>query len=187
MNSMVLSSPMRLRFLLISTIVIPVFMVCANTDWAHWRGPNGNGSVTVGTYPVKWDAATVAWKTALPGKGTSTPITWQDRIYVSSPAEGQDALLAFDFSGRTVWQVKLGREDPPKHRTLASSGNASPVTDGKGVFVYFKSGNFAAVDFNGAVRWKINLVERFGRDELFWDQGAGPHGSTRGYGAHAWR
>jgi outer membrane protein assembly factor BamB len=174
MNTVVLSSPVRLRFLLLSALVVPAFVVYAEHDWPHWRGPNVNGSITTGSYPVKWDTNTVAWKVALPGKGTSTPIVSKDRIYITSPAEGQDALLAFDFTGRRVWQVKLGREDPPKHRTLASSGNASPVTDGKSIFVYFKSGNFAAVEFDGTVRWKINLVERFGRDELFWDQGSSP-------------
>jgi outer membrane protein assembly factor BamB len=143
------------------------WMAWGDPGWPHWRGPNANGGVTSGHPPVKWNASNVIWKVALPGKGTSTPIVHQDRIYVTSPAEGQDALLAFDFTGRSVWQVKLGREDPPKHRTLASSGNASPVTDGKAVFVYFKSGNFAAVEFNGTVRWKTNLVERFGRDNLF--------------------
>jgi outer membrane protein assembly factor BamB len=171
-----LQLPVRLLLvpILISTLSFSAWNARAQSDWPHWRGPNANGSVTSGDYPVKWNVSNVAWKVALPGKGTSTPLVQQDRIYVTSPAEGQDALLAFDFTGRSVWQVKLGREDPPKHRTLASSGNASPVSDGKGVFVYFKSGNFAAVEFNGTVRWKINLVERFGRDDLFWDQGSSP-------------
>jgi outer membrane protein assembly factor BamB len=158
----------------VATLGLSAWMACANTDWPHWRGPDANGGIASGAYPVKWDASNVTWKVALPGKGTSTPIVNKDRVYVTSPAEGQDALLAFDFTGRSVWQVKLGPADPPKHRTLASSGNASPVTDGKAVFVYFKSGNFAAVELDGKVRWQINLVERFGRDNLFWDQGTSP-------------
>jgi outer membrane protein assembly factor BamB len=172
----VLRSPAHLPSIptLLFALGFSAWMAWGNTGWPHWRGPNASGSVTSGHPPVKWNASNVTWKVALPGKGTSTPIVHQDRIYVTCPAEGQDALLAFDLTGRSVWQVKLGREDPPKHRTLASSGNASPVTDGKAVFVYFKSGNFAAVEFNGTVRWKINLVERFGRDNLFWDQGSSP-------------
>ena len=172
----VLRSPARLASvpILLFALSFSEWVACGNTGWPHWRGPNANGSVTSGNHPVQWNASNVTWKVVLPGKGTSTPIVHQDRIYVTSPAEGQDALLAFDFTGRSLWQVKLGREDPPKHRTLASSGNASPVTDGKAVFVYFKSGNFAAVEFNGTVRWKVNLVERFGRDDLFWDQGSSP-------------
>jgi len=174
MNTAPLPSSWRFPAMLLSALLLPALAALAQNNWPHWRGPNANGSVTTGTYPTKWDANSVAWKVALPGKGTSTPIVHQDRIYVTSPADGQDALLAFDLTGRQLWQVKLGREDPPKHRTLASSGNASPVTDGKAAFVYFKSGNFAAVEFNGTVRWKINLVERFGRDDLFWDQGSSP-------------
>jgi outer membrane protein assembly factor BamB len=143
-------------------------------DWPSWRGPEGGGSIETGKYPVKWDASNVAWKVALPGKGSSTPVVLGQRIYLTCPAEGQDAVLAFDFLGRRLWQTKLGNESPPKHRTLGSSANASPVTDGRSLFVYFRSGNFAALEFDGTVRWKLNLVERFGRDQLFWDQGTSP-------------
>lgn len=143
-------------------------------EWPNWRGPDGNGSIATGKYPIKWDATNVLWKVALPGKGGSTPIVRSQQIYLTAPAEGQDAVLAFDLSGRRLWQAKLGAESPPKHRTLGSSANASPATDGKGLFVYFRSGTFAALEFDGTVRWKINLVERFGRDQLFWDQGSSP-------------
>ena len=143
-------------------------------QWPHWRGPHANGSTTVGEYPVKWDAERVRWKVKLPGKGSSSPIVWADRIYLTTPAEGQDAVMAFDFSGQTLWQTKLGPESPPKHRTLGSSSNASPVTDGEALYVYFKSGTLASLTLDGKVRWQINLVERFGRDQLFWDQGTSP-------------
>ena len=32
----------------------------------------------------------------------------------------------------------------------------------------------AAVDLNGKVRWKADLVERFGKDTLYWDHGTSP-------------
>lgn len=143
-------------------------------DWPNWRGPNDNGSITTGKYPTRWNASNVLWKAALPGKGGSTPIVLDQRIFVTGPAEGQDAVMAFDLSGRRLWLTKLGAESPPKHRTLGSSANASPVSDGKGVFAYFRSGHFAALEMDGTVRWKVNLVERFGRDQLFWDQGSSP-------------
>ena len=146
----------------------------ANEAWPNWRGPNFNGSTTTGDYPVKFDAANVLWKVQLPGKGTSVPAVNGERIYVTVPADGEDAVLAFDFSGKQIWERKLGPADRPKHQTLASSCNASPVTDGKLLYVYFKSGNFAALNRDGTVRWKQNLVEQFGKDQLFWDQGTSP-------------
>ncbi len=143
-------------------------------DWPNWRGPHGNGSIETGKYPTRWHATNVLWKTVLPGKGSSTPIALDRRIYVTAPADGQDTLLAFDFDGAALWRTELGAESRPKHRTLGSSANASPVTDGKGLFVYFRSGTFAALELDGTVRWKLNLVEQFGRDQLFWDQGSSP-------------
>jgi outer membrane protein assembly factor BamB len=142
--------------------------------WPSWRGPRGTGSVDTGRYPATWDPAKPLWRIALPGKGTSAPLVWQDRVYLTSPDEGQDTVMAFDLAGKQLWQTKLGTEAPPKHRTLASSCNASPVTDGKNIFVYFKSGNFAALDLEGRATWKMNLVEQFGAEQLFWDQGTSP-------------
>ena len=114
-------------------------------NWPNWRGPQANGSTDSGQYPVKWDSTNVLWKVRLPGKGSSTPIVWKERIYLTTPADGQDTVMAFDFSGQRLWQTKLGEVSPPRHRTLGSSCNASPVTDGQGLFVYFRSGHFGAL------------------------------------------
>lgn len=143
-------------------------------QWPNWRGPAGNGSTTSGTYPSRWNPDQPAWKVALPGKGSSSPVVWKDRIYLTSPDDGQDAVLAFDLDGKLLWKTQLGPATGAKHRTLGSSCNASPVTDGQGVFVYFKSGHFAALEPDGTVRWKLNLTERFGQEQLFWDQGSSP-------------
>jgi outer membrane protein assembly factor BamB len=143
-------------------------------DWPAWRGPAGSGSTAAGEYPTRWSPDDVAWKAALPGKGVSTPIVWRDGIYLTTPAEGQDAVLALDRNGKQAWLAKLGPESAPRHQSLASSCNASPVTDGKGLFARFRSGRLAALDLNGRVRWQINLDERFGPEQLYWDAGSSP-------------
>lgn len=146
----------------------------SNLRWANWRGPNGDGSAADGNYPVSWsETNNVLWKVSLPGKGCSTPIVWDNHIFVTAPMEGQDAVLSFDSNGKELWKTKLGAERAGKHRN-GSGSNASPVTDGQSVFVYFKSGNFAALDFSGKILWQTNLVEAFGRDTLYWDHGTSP-------------
>jgi outer membrane protein assembly factor BamB len=142
-------------------------------DWRSWRGPVGNGSVEQGNYPVRFGADSYLWRTELPGKGCSTPILLNGMIYLTSPADANDALLCYDSHGSEKWRAVFGKENPGKHRN-GSGCNASPVTDGKAVFVYFKSGAFAAVELDGKVRWKTDLVERFGKDTLFWDHGTSP-------------
>ncbi|MCX6997237.1 MAG: PQQ-binding-like beta-propeller repeat protein [Kiritimatiellaeota bacterium] len=144
------------------------------TNWPRWRGPHDNGAAAPGVYPVTWSAATnVLWKTPLPGRGCSTPIVWNRRIFLTAPVAGQDALLAFDDAGQRLWQTTLGAESPGKHRN-GSGCNPSAVTDGRGLYVYFKSGTLAAVELDGRLRWQTNLQERYGRDTLFWDFGSSP-------------
>lgn len=142
-------------------------------DWRAWRGPLGAGSIERGSFPVKFGADQYRWRIELPGRGCSTPIVLAERIYLTSPADGRDALLCFDLNGKEQWRTLFEKENPGKHRN-GSGSNASPITDGEDVFVFFKSGTLAAVQLDGQVRWKTNLVERFGPDTLFWDHGTSP-------------
>ncbi|MBL9094366.1 MAG: PQQ-binding-like beta-propeller repeat protein [Planctomycetaceae bacterium] len=158
---------------LVVTFSLAVSAAADVPDWPSWRGPLNHGSVADGDYPVKFGADEHLWRTSLPGRGCSTPILLDGKIYLTSPAEGNDALLCYDLGGKELWRTVFGAENPGKHRN-GSGSNASPVTDGQAIFVYYKSGTFAAVDRDGGVRWKTNLVERFGPDTLFWDHGTSP-------------
>lgn len=151
----------------------PSGLTAETPDWRSWRGPLGNGSVEQGNYPVKFGADNYLWRTELPGKGCSTPILLDGMIYLTSPTDANDALLSYDLHGSEKWRAVFGKENPGKHRN-GSGCNASPVTDGKAVFVYFKSGAFAALELDGKVRWKTDLVQRFGKETLYWDHGTSP-------------
>ena len=122
---------------------------------------------------------------ALPGKGCSTPIVWEDHIVLTAPVEGKDALLAFDWNGRKRWQVVLGQEKPGKHRN-GSGSNSSAVTDGSAFFAFFKSKALVAVDFKGKVLWQKDLSSYGPRLVVlgFWNL-AGAHAEARGDGADA--
>jgi hypothetical protein len=123
--------------------------------------------------PTKLDDSALAWKVALPGKGCSTPIVVGRSVYLTVPVDGSDALQSYDLDGKLRWQMLFGAEEPGKHRN-GSGSNPSPASDGKAVFAAYKSGAFAAVNTDGSVRWKTNLVERFGPVNLFWDFGSSP-------------
>ncbi|MBA7539112.1 Outer membrane protein assembly factor BamB [subsurface metagenome] len=144
-----------------------------NGNWPNWRGPDYNGSITSGNYPVKWDPEKVLWKIDVPGKGFSTPVVWNKKIYLTTGTQDSDTVLAFDWSGKQLWQKQLGPEVAGKHQN-GSGSNPSATTDGSSVFAFFKSGNFAALEFDGSIRWKTNLFERYGKDNRFWDFGTSP-------------
>jgi len=158
---------------LLSSLSAAFTTMAGPTNWPQWRGPDDNGSTRQGTYPVHWDSTNVLWKAPLPGKGCSTPIVWDQHIYLTAPINGLDGVLAFDWAGKPLWQKTLGPEEAGKHRN-GSGSNPSPATDGNSVFVYFKSGMLAGLDLDGRVRWETNLVAGFGPDTLYWDQGTSP-------------
>ncbi len=165
---------MKLAILTLGLLLAIPMAATQAGDWPAWRGASANGSTQAGSYPTRWTEADIAWKLPLPGKGVSTPIVWKDRIYLTTPAEDQDAVLAVDKSGKQLWLTKLGSASPARHRTLASSSNASPVTDGKAIFARFRSGHFAALEMDGKIRWRMNLDEVYGKEELYWDTGSSP-------------
>lgn len=52
-------------------------------NWPQWRGPEANGVAPLATPPVEWgEDRNVKWKVELPGRGSGTPVIWEDRIYL---------------------------------------------------------------------------------------------------------
>lgn len=142
--------------------------------WPTWRGPQQNGVAPGKGYPTTWSKTeNVVWKTALPGKGSSTPVIWGDRIFLTCGVGGDNVALALDRSGKKLWQTAVGKERPGKHKK-ATGSNPSAVTDGKHLFVYFKSGDLACLDFDGKLVWQQNLQTAYGEDTLWWDLGTSP-------------
>jgi outer membrane protein assembly factor BamB len=62
----------------------------AGANWPQWRGPGSQGVSAETQLPTEWAPDKhVAWKTALPGSGSSSPIVWGDRVYVTAVIEGE--------------------------------------------------------------------------------------------------
>ena len=164
-----------LTFIMVMIIMV---MTAHSQNWPQWRGPEANGIASPGTYPVNFSATDgLLWKAELPGKGGSTPIVWEDRTFLTSGVgvknEGEDGVLCFELTGKLLWQVKLGKQIPGRH-PRGSGSCPSVITDGKRLFVFFKSSTLAALDFEGNILWKTNLEESYGKISYFWDIGTSP-------------
>jgi outer membrane protein assembly factor BamB len=137
-------------------------------NWPNWRGPALDGAAAGRGYVSSWSPTEhVLWRVKLPGLGASTPAVWGDRVVVTCG-------IGFDRNGKEVWRRELGEFKPGKHKK-ATGCNSSPVTDGEHVWVYYKSGELAALNLaDGAVVWQTNLQKQFGEDTLWWDLGTSP-------------
>jgi len=176
---------LKLKYIVCSAACAALFVVHVmkvfpqdQENWFQWRGPDFNGVAAPGDYPVKFSATeNLLWKVELPGKGASTPIVSKDRIFITSAMgkgnEGEDGMLCFDWTGKLLWQVMLGKQSPGRN-PRGSGSNPSVVTDGNRLFAYFKSGTFACLDLDGKILWKTNLEDSYGKTNLVWDFGTSP-------------
>jgi outer membrane protein assembly factor BamB len=59
-------------------------------DWPQWRGPGGLGVSTEKRFPTDWSPTrNISWKTAIPGRGHSSPVVWGDRVFLTTSIEGE--------------------------------------------------------------------------------------------------
>jgi outer membrane protein assembly factor BamB len=159
----------------IGLLVVLFFSAVASAEnWPSWRGPHQNGVGPKGPFPTTWSAdSNIAWKIKLPGRGSSTPVVWDKNIVLTTTENGANLTLCLDRSGKEKWRSETGKAAAGKHKK-ASGSNSSPITDGKHIYVYFKSGDLACVDFNGKIVWQLNIQEKYGADTLWWDLGTSP-------------
>lgn len=156
----------------------------AAENWPSFRGPLASGVRDGANLPAEWDLRTgrnIRFKTALPGLGHSSPIVWDDRIFLTSAVGSQAAPLRLGDSGgidlaqdpgsfswkllcvnATDGKVRWAREAfagpvRSKRHAKSSQANATPVTDGRTVVAVFGSGGVAAYDFEGQLKWKADL------------------------------
>jgi hypothetical protein len=129
-------------------------------NWPNWRGPNGDGTSIETNLPTKWDSITnVDWKTAVPGKGYSSPVVWNDRLFLTTAIQEtqEKVLLCYDCNtGKLLWrQTVLNTPFEGKHNDN-SHASGTPATDGEKVYLSFLDGKdviVAAYDFAGKQVW----------------------------------
>lgn len=134
-------------------------------NWPAWRGPEQNGISKETKLPTKWSAKdNIAWKLDLPGIGSSTPIIWGDKIFLTSAENKSDlVLMCISTEGKVIWKKAISSGSKMFRSDEGNSASPTPCTDGKHVFAYVGTGDFACFDFDGNKIWSFNAQERYGK------------------------
>jgi outer membrane protein assembly factor BamB len=79
-----------MKFIFYTAIAFSVFSSMGYADnWPHWRGDNGNGVSLKAKPPTKWsDTENVKWKVAVPGRGSGSPVIWEDNVFIVTAVPG---------------------------------------------------------------------------------------------------
>jgi len=126
-------------------------------QWARFRGLNGQGISAAVGLPTQWsDTENIAWKTPIPGAGWSSPIIWNDHIFLTTATDGgkECRVLAVDRkTGDILWNTMVFTQEIRQKHPRNSEATPTPVTDGKHVYAVFANGSFVALDFEGNIVW----------------------------------
>jgi outer membrane protein assembly factor BamB len=180
------------------------FAVRRDQNWHQWRGPLAGGVARHGQPPVTWNETTnLKWKTKIPGEGSSTPIVWENRVFVVAAIETdrvapkppkphptaktqqpshifQFAVICLDrTTGNILWRRTACEDVPHEGRHPTNSfASASPTTDGRYLYVSFGSRGIYCFDLDGNFQWKRDLGNM--RTRYGWGEATSPviHGES---------
>jgi outer membrane protein assembly factor BamB len=148
----------------------------AGENWPQWRGPDASGASDSTGLAAEWSPEkNIVWKTPLPSWASSTPIVWNDRLYVVSPSapeaeenagagnEGGPTMMLLCLSlkdGSVLWQKAAAGENKMFRKHNAST--PSPVTDGRHIYTVTGLGAITAFDMDGGQKWTFDLTKTYG-------------------------
>ena len=136
------------------------------TNWPSFRGQDSRGIAGGSGYPTEWDAAggkNIGWKIEIPGKGKSSPVIWDDKIFVTGAQENTCNIYCIDKkSGKILWTGSasgITGEPTVLPKTDAEAGLAvsTAATNGNVVCAVFSNGNLACFNMDGKQLWAKNI------------------------------
>jgi outer membrane protein assembly factor BamB len=131
-------------------------------DWPEFRGPTGQGHSDERGLPLTWsETKNVRWKTAIPGKGWSSPAIQGDLIWLTTATEEGKSLRAVAVDRNTgairqnveVFRLKSTGEINSKN----SRASPTPVLEGDRVYLHFGAHGTACLTQSGEIVWKTRL------------------------------
>lgn len=157
----------------------------SDSNWPQFRGAEAKGVADGVKLPTHWSIPKnegVSWKTPIPGLGHSSPIVWDDRIYVTTAVskdkdadvkvgiygdgdsakdmgEQQWMLICINKrNGKLLWQKEELRAVPSVARhTKATHCNSTPATNGNYIVTFLGAEGLFCFDMDGALVWKKDL------------------------------
>ena len=152
------------RRIALSVLLALLAVAVRAEDWPQFRGPTGQGQSSERGLPFEWsESRNVRWKAPVAGRGWSSPVVANGRVWLTTAVKAQGASLravAFDVAtGREVvnvevFRIRNGDLTNPKN----SRASPTPVVDGDRVYVHFGADGTAALTTSGEIVWKTRLT-----------------------------
>lgn len=151
-----------------------------STNWPQWRGSRANGVSDVGQPPTRWDKSTnIAWSVKLPGWGTSSPVVYGERVFVTTEQsqEGKKSLLTICLdraTGKELWRHDFGFGVNQRTHEKSNLAVNTPAVTTDAVYVAFGNADVARYTHDGRLVWVQRYIPRFGDPKMAWGYALSP-------------
>ncbi len=144
------------------TISVLIFLqqntIAQDKNWTHFRGSYLNGISSATAIPLVWDEANTKWKTEIHGKGYSSPVVYDNQIWLTTgTADGKELYaVCVDFqTGKVLHDIKVFSPEIVlgKHSTNTYA-SPTPCIEKGFVYVHYGSMGTACIKtVDGSVVW----------------------------------
>ena len=160
---------MFLRGALAAVAVVAATVASAQVTPYGWRGPERNGVYPETGLLKQWPASgpEKLWETLDAGKGYSSPVVVDDRIYLTGMNEDQsmETFSAYTLEGKKLYTVEYSK---PWDQTYPETRTTPAIANGK-AYVISGSGEIACISTaDGKIVWKVNGGEVYKRKTGVW-------------------
>ncbi len=143
------------------SVALAVFIAAQgdpDLEWPQWRGPGGSGVSEATGLPERWSASeNLLWKVELPGRGVSSPVVADGRIYLtaSSGVKGDRLhVLALDrATGKKLWERRFRATSPAQCHPKTCMAAPTPAAGGGRIYALFATNDLFCLDADGDMVW----------------------------------
>ncbi len=137
-----------------------------SADWTSFR--NGGNSRANGSLPTQWSATSgIAWQTETQGYGQSSPVIHDDLIFTTSVIGPMCETCLIEChvlkSGKLRWSYQHESTHGHPSNYMNARAAPTPVVDERGVYAFFETGDFVAVDLEGENLWTRDESQASGK------------------------
>jgi outer membrane protein assembly factor BamB len=128
-------------------------------NWTHFRGSNLNGVAETENIPVKWDDSGIKWKIQIHDNGYSSPVVYDNQIWVTTAKPDGKELYAVCINfqtGEIIYDIKVFTPDEVEGKhSLNTYASPTPCIEKGFVYVHYGSMGTACISTaNGSIVWK---------------------------------
>ncbi len=134
-------------------LLLVTFNAFSGDHWSHLRGNQLNGHAGTGSYPLNFsEISNISWKVAIPGRGWSSPVVWDNQVWLTTatPDGKKMSAVCIDIeTGGLLKELLLFKPDSIQniHSTNSYATPTPAIEEG---FVYVHFGTYGTACINTA-------------------------------------